>query len=230
MAIHLIRKLEQFTELSTDDKRALEQVASRQIRLLSPKEDIVHEGDPPRHLNLILDGWAYRYKSLPDGRRQISAFLIPGDMCDLRMTIVREMDHSIAALTPLRVAEIPGDSLAELIANSARLERALAWNAIVEEAIAREWITNLGRRQAIERISHLLCELYVRLAAVGLTNGASFDCPVTQEQLGDATGLTTVHVNRTVQAIRDQGLIVWKGRNLAIPDFEALRNVALRAA
>ena len=227
MSTHLIHKLEQFTRLSRDDKQALENAASLKVRHLAPKEDIIHEGDRPRQLNLILEGWACRYKVLEDGRRQITNFLLPGDLCDMRMFILKEMDHSIGALTPLRAAEIPSDVILELTHSSPRLSRALWWNSLVEEAIAREWTTNLGQREAIERMAQLFCELFVRLRSVGLTNRISCELPVTQEQLGDATGLSTVHVNRMLQAMREQGLIVLKGKSLTIPDLEALKRAAL---
>jgi CRP-like cAMP-binding protein len=231
MATALIAKLEQFTKLSSPDKQALEQVAALKVRLLRPREDIIHEGDRPKWVNLILEGWACRYKALEDGRRQITAFLVPGDLCDLRMFILKEMDHSIGAITPLRVAEIPSETIVELTDAHPRIGRALWWNSLVEEAIAREWTTNLGQRNALERTAHLLCELYLRLRGVGLTNGdadgLSFEMPVTQEQLGDTVGLSTVHVNRTLQEMRDTGLIVWKGKRVTIPDLEALKATAL---
>ncbi len=231
MANHLIAKLEQFTRLSSADKQALEQAASVRVRQLRPREDIIHEGDKPKAVNLILEGWACRYKSLEDGRRQITAFLLPGDLCDLRMFILREMDHSIAAISPLSLAEIASDTLLELIDTSPRISRALWWNSLVEEAIAREWTTNIGQREALERLAHLFCELFLRLRSVRLTNGPakghSFELPVTQEQLGDAMGLSTVHVNRTLQELREQGLIVLKGKTLTILDLVALQRAAL---
>src|SRR3712207_395350 len=147
------------------------------------------------------------------------------------MFILKEMDHSIAAVPPLVVAEIPADTILELTDASPRISRALWWNSLVEEAIQREWTTNLGQRDALERISHLPCELYLRLRGVGLTNGAdhghSFEMPVTQDQLADSVGLTTVHVNRTLQGMREGGLIVWKGKTVTIPDLEALKAAAL---
>jgi len=227
MASYLIRKLEQFTTLSATDKEALESAAALKVRQLRSREDIIHEGDRPTHINLILEGWACRYKILEDGRRQITAFLVPGDMCDLRMFILKEMDHSIGAVTPLKVAEIPSDTLLELTDNYPRISRALWWDSLVEEAIAREWITNVGQREAIERLAHLLCELFLRLRGIGLTNGLSFEMPPTQHQVGDATGMTTVHVNRTLQEMREAGLIVWKGKHVTIPDLEALKAAAL---
>jgi CRP-like cAMP-binding protein len=227
MALCLISKLEQFTKLSSSDKEALERAASSRIRQLGARDDVINEGDRPRQVNLIIDGWACRYKHLEDGRRQISAFLIPGDLCDIRMFILREMDHSIGALTPLRVAEIPSDTILEITDASPRLSRALWWNSLVDEAIAREWTTNLGQRNALERMAHLLCELFIRLRGVGLTRGTSCELPVTQEQLGDATGMSTVHVNRTLQEMREEGLIVLKGKQLTIPDLQVLQEAAL---
>src|SRR5215213_769455 len=109
MPLYLIRKLEQFTRLASDDKSVLQDAAALNIRQLKPGEDIIHEGAQPRRVNLVIEGWAYRYKHLEDGRRQILAFLLPGDLCDLRMFILKEMDHSIAALTPVRAAQIPAD-------------------------------------------------------------------------------------------------------------------------
>ena len=231
MAAHLTRKLEQFTRLSADDKEALERIAGLKVMRLGPRDDLIREGDKPTHLNLILEGWACRYKVLEDGRRQITAFLVPGDMCDLRMFILKEMDHSLGALSPLTVAEIPSDAMLEVTHRSPRLSHALWWNSLVEEAIAREWITVVSQREALERMAHLFCELLLRLRSVGLTresqDGHSFELPVTQEQLADATGMTTVHVNRTLQQMREQGLIIWRGRTVTIPDLEALQAIAL---
>ena len=227
MASHLIRKLEQFTKLSSDDKEAVERAASLNVRRLRPKEDIIHEGDRPQQVNLILEGWACRYKVLEDGRRQIAAFLIPGDMCDLRMFILKEMDHSVGAITPLTVSEIPKGTILHLTENYPRLSRALWWNSLVEEATAREWIVNNSVRDASERLAHLLCELFIRLRGVGLTNGHSCEFPVTQSDLGETTGLSTVHVNRTLQDLRAADLIILKGKTLTIPDLERLKEAAM---
>ena len=227
MAIHLIRKLEQFTKLSRDDKQALERITSLRTRRLEAREDLIREGDRPRHVNLILDGWGYRYKVLEDGRRQITAFLVPGDLCDIRIFILRQMDHSVGALSAATVLEIPRSTILDLTNISPRLTRALWWNSLVEEAIQREWITNLGQRDAAERLAHLFCELFIRLRAVGLTDGPSYELPVTQAELGDVAGLSTVHVNRTLQELRAKGLIALRGKTLTIPDLEALQGAAL---
>lgn len=228
MAKYLIRKLEHYTRLSADDKQALERAASERVRQFGPREDLIREGDEPRHLNLILEGFACRYKVLEDGRRSITNFLVPGDLCDLRMFILKQMDHSIGTITPARIAEVPRDVFLDLTdAASTRLGRALWWNSLVEEAVAREWVVNLGQRDAIERMAHLLCELFIRLRCIGLTQGDSCELPTTQAELADALGLSVVHTNRVLQDLRGQGLVIFKGKTLTVPDLDALMAVGL---
>ncbi|PVE24786.1 cyclic nucleotide-binding protein [Microvirga sp. KLBC 81] len=227
MAIHLIRKLEHFTKLSSEEKTSLERTAAQKVRQLNPREDIVYEGDRPSQINLILEGWACRYKVLEDGRRQIMGYSIPGDICDMRMFILKEMDHSIGAITPVSLAEIPKDTIIELTDTYPRLSRAFWWDSLVENAISREWIVNNSQREATERMAHLFCELFIRLRMVGLTRDHSCEIPVTQADLGETLGLSTVHVNRTLQELRASNLIVLKGKALTIPDLEALQEVAL---
>ncbi|AWN36349.1 Crp/Fnr family transcriptional regulator [Methylobacterium radiodurans] len=226
MPQRLIRKLEHFTRLSDADKDALNGLG-RKVRLCEAGTDIIREGDTPENVNLFLDGWAYRYKQLEDGRRQIVAFFVPGDLCDLHVFVFREMDHAIAAITPVRLAVIPREHLLNLMDRHPRVTRALWWETLVNAAIQREWTFNLGRRTALERLAHLFCEVFLRLRAVGLTEGNTCPFPVTQVELADATGLTSVHVNRTLREMRASGLIVFKGRQFTVPDFLALRKVAL---
>ncbi|MDR7039784.1 CRP-like cAMP-binding protein [Methylobacterium sp. BE186] len=227
MPQHLIRKLGQFTHLSEEDRRALEDATSRKVRIFGAHQDIISEGDAPEHVNLILEGWACRYKQLEDGRRQIISFFLPGDLCDPHVFVLREMDHSIGTITPVRLAEISPDAILDLTDEHPRITRALWWEMLVKVAIQREWTVNLGQRTGLERIGHLLCELFIRLRGVGLTEGDSCLLPVTQVELGDATGLSNVHVNRVLQELRASGLIVLRGKRLTIPDLEALQRVAL---
>lgn len=223
----LVRKLEQFVRLSADDHAALERLNGATIRTARARDDIIREGDNPRVVNLILEGWANRYKTLEDGRRQIIAFFLPGDLCDLNIFILREMDHSLGAITPIRYAELPRDAFDALTSERPRIVQALWWDTLVMAAVQREWTVNLGQRSAIERLSHLVCELFVRLRAVGLTQGDAFDCPLTQNDLAEATGMTPVHVNRTLQELRTRGLLQWRGKRIAILDWQALRDTAL---
>lgn len=193
---------------------------------VAARRDIVSEGDNPEHVHVMLEGWAARYKILPDGARQIVAFLIPGDFCDLHVTIVRRMDHGIIALTPARVAFVPREVMKGLPVTHPRLGLALWRATLVEEAVLRSWIVNIGRRDALERIAHLLCELHARLALVGLAKNGRFALPLTQEVIADATGLTPVHVNRMLQQLRAKELIVLESGKLTIPDTPALAKLA----
>jgi len=227
MAHHLIRKLEQFTRLSGEDKHVLERITAERVRGLGPCENLVHEGDRSSQINVILSGWGCRYKHLEDGRRSIMAFLVPGDLCDQNIFILRQMDHSVGAMTPVTVAEISRAVFEDLTLHHPRITQALWWATLVDMAIQREWTVNLGQRTAFERMAHLLCELFLRLRGVGLTQDHSCELPVTQSDLGDAVGLTNVHVNRTLQDLRAAALIVLKGKSLTILDLERLMRAAL---
>lgn len=227
MSSPIIRKLENFARLSTQDKRALEDLASERVRRFEAREDIIHEGDTPEMVNLIQEGWACRYKHLEDGRRQIISFFLPGDLCDLHIFVLREMDHSLGAITPVTLAQIPRQAFEEITLKHPRITQALWWESLVSAAIQREWTVNTGQRDALERVAHLLCELFHRLRAVGLADDDTCDLPVTQTDLADATGLSPVHVNRTLQDLRRDGLIELKGRVLRIPDLDGLMRAAL---
>jgi CRP-like cAMP-binding protein len=223
---YLIRRLERFAKLSGGDRQILEE-ATRNVRRIGARETVIREGERPSQINFILDGWAHRYKTLEDGRRQIVSFLLPGDLCDLNVFVLRQMDHSVGTITPVRVVDLARETFEAITERHTRIAQALWWAALVNEATHREWVLNVGQRTAIERLAHLLCELFVRLEAVGLTDGASCEMPVTQAELADATGLSTVHVNRTLQELRGLGLIELRGRQLTIPDLAALQRVGL---
>jgi CRP-like cAMP-binding protein len=168
-------------------------------------------------VHLILDGFACRYKLTDEGTRQIMAYLVPGDFCDLHVFILKEMDHSIATLSRCTVGDIPRDRILTLLERPA-IAKALWWATLVDEAVLREGLVNIGRREAAERIAHLVCELLLRLRAVGLANGGGFELPITQAELADIVGLSDVHVNRSLQALREAGLITLKGKHLVILD------------
>lgn len=223
----LIRKLEHFARLSADDRRMLDRVASERVRRVGPREDVIHEGDRPWDVCLILSGWACRYKMLEDGRRQIVSFLLPGDLCDLNVFVLREMDHSIGAVTPVTIAELSRETFEAVALGHPRVTQALWWETLVAAAIQREWTVSLGQRSAFERLAHLLCELFIRLRTAGLTEGDTCELPLTQSELADATGISTVHVNRTLQELRAAGLVVLKGKTLTIPSLATLQDVAL---
>ena len=226
MPEHLIRKLEHFAKLSAADKQALRALAERP-RQVGPRQDIIREGDDPRHVNLILEGWACRYKQLEDGRRQIISFFLPGDLCDTHVYVLRQMDHSIGTLTPVTIAEIGRDALDHVTARHPRITQALWWETLVTAAVQREWTVNLGQRQAVERLGHLLCEIFLRMRSIGLTEGDTCPLPITQNDLGDAMGVSSVHINRILQELRGAGLVELKGRRLTIPNLPALQAYSL---
>jgi len=219
-------KLEAFTRLSADDRAALAEV-TRNFRYVDARRDVIGEGDKPRYVHLVLDGWACRYKQLPDGKRQIVALFVPGDFCDVNVYILKQMDHSIGAITRLKVAMITPEEMNALTAERPRITQALWWHELVTAAVQREWTLNLGQRSAYERLSHLLIELYLRLNAVGRAHDGHCDFPLTQNDLADATGLTSVHVNRTLQELRRDGLIELERKQLHILDLPRMIDVAM---
>jgi CRP-like cAMP-binding protein len=217
----LIRKLEHFAKLSDEDKRLVED-AIRDVRQLEARQDIISEGEMPDEVHLLLEGWAGRYKVLPDGKRPILAYLIPGDVCDIHITLLNEMDHSIGTLSPAKVAYIPCETIDALLSKGDNLWRALMWSTLVDEAILREWLVTLGYRPADKRVAHLICEMMLRSKAVGLTDDDSFDLPLTQEELADTMGITPVHMNRTLQTLRGRNLITTRGKRVVINDAKRL--------
>ena len=224
---HLIRKLEHFVRLSAADRAILSRAAAERVRNFAPRIDIVREGDKPRDVHLILAGWACRYKQLEDGRRQIVSFFLPGDICDLNVFILREMDHSIGTITSVTIADLSREFFDEIFVRHPRIATAFWWEGLVNSAIQREWTMSLGQRTASERMAHLFCEIFLRLRLAGLTREDSCDFPLTQADLADAMGLSKVHVNRTLQELRSAELIILKGKILIVPNLEQLMNVGL---
>ncbi|MFC0386673.1 Crp/Fnr family transcriptional regulator [Muricoccus vinaceus] len=221
----LTRKLLHFAPLSGADKLLLDELADPEERFPA-NVDIVAEGMVPRSVFLLKEGMAMRYRNMPDGRRQIMTFLIPGDLCDMHVFLLKEMDHSIGTITPVRVAPISRESLMGLFGSRPRISAALWWSSMQEEAMLRERIVSLGRRDARGRIAYMLCELLWRHTAVGLTDGEVFRLPLTQTELADTLGLTPVHVNRVLKDFRQQGLIAINQRILSLLKVEALQALA----
>jgi len=221
----LTRRLSEYTDLTDDDLARLAMLSAQPTRKVGARRDLIRQGDRPRSIYLILEGWGCHYRSLADGRRQIVDFAIPGDLCDLNVYILDRMDHSIAAVTDLKVAEIDREALLDLATNSPNITTALWCQELACKSINREWILNVGQRRARERIAHLFCEMFLRLETVGLTSGYSCDLPLTQNDIADATGLTPVHVNRTIKELREMELVMIRSRRLTILDMAGLQDV-----
>jgi CRP-like cAMP-binding protein len=196
------------------------------LSVVDKGEDIVREGDRPTESIVLLEGFAGRYNLLRNGKRQITALHVPGDFVDLHSFLVKKMDHAVLAIMPCSVGFVPHELLREISENHPHLARVLGVNIAVDAASHRQWIVAMGRRSALEHTAHLICELFLRLRAVGLTEDDSFKLPLTQADLGDTLGLSTVHVNRVVQDLRKKGLITWRGETLVIDDWERLQELA----
>jgi CRP-like cAMP-binding protein len=221
----LIRKLESVTFLSEDERKTILELPVR-VRDLRADQDIVREGDRPSDCCLLVEGILCRYKMLPNGTRTILAFL-PGEIPDAHSLHIDVMDDSLGSVGPSKVALIAHDAMRQLIRQHTGIGDAFWRDTLIDAAIFREWIVNVGSREAYSRIAHLICEIFLKLNAVGLTNGTSFDFPITQSKIGEATGLSSVHVNRSVQALRADGLIVLERGRCTIPDLERLEEAAM---
>jgi CRP-like cAMP-binding protein len=221
----LIRKLEHFDHLSNDERQLLKGAVDRS-RAVNRGDDIIQEGNRPTESILLLEGFAGRYDLLRNGKRQITALHVPGDFVGLHSFLMRTIDHSVLAMTPCSVGFVPHEFLRGISENHPHLARLLGLNIAVDAASYRQWIASMGRRSALEHAAHLICELFLRLRAVGLTEDDSFRFPLTQSELGDTLGLSTVHVNRVVQDLRKKGLITWHGETLVTEDWDRLQQLA----
>jgi CRP-like cAMP-binding protein len=222
-----IRRLNVLRPMTPEAIALLERAIAEGLQLAGSGEDLVVEGDPADRVRIVLSGWLCRYKTLEDGRRQIVNFIFPGETCDAHSFLLAKMDHSIATITQVTYAEIHRARFETMVASDRSLAEAFWCDTLVNAAIQREWTINLGRRVALERVAHLFCEIFERLRPVGLVDGNSCTFPVTQMDLADATGLSVVHLNRTLQELRASGLIVLRERTLTINNLDALRDAAL---
>ena len=221
----IIRRIDESDTLGPAEQDALHALPYRQA-VFEPQAYLVREGQRPQNVHILLSGFAYRQKTLIDGVRQIIGVALPCDFLDLEAVLLDRADHNIQALTRCEVAVIPGAALKAVSGTHPAVACALWRSTMVEGAQLREWITNVGRRDARARLAHLLCEFARRLERAGLGSTQAFDLPMTQEQLADALGLTPVHVNRVLKQLEVDGLITRERRFIRIPHWEALSRVA----
>lgn len=221
----VIRKLELRLALSPEEKGALRSTFAA-TREYTSGQDLLTEGERPTFVGALLRGALCCYKALPNGLRQIVALPLPGDILDLHSFSLERIDHSIGALAPSILAIATHAAVEEMTEAHPRLAMLLWRDAVVEAAVAREWVVNCGRRDAHARIAHMLCEIYVRAAAVGLAKDGVCPLPMTQSDVGDATGLSVVHVNRVLQRLRAENLIVFGSGRLTIHDWDGLAKAA----
>lgn len=216
----LTRKLEGGGSLTDADRRLLDEVTA-EVRDVPARTDLISEDERPDNVHLVLDGFACRYKVTSDGARQIMAYLVPGDFCDLHIAVLGRMDHSVGTLSACRVVSLSNADIDRLLARPA-LARALWWATLVDEAVLREWLVTCGTREAPQALAHLFAELLMRLRAVGLADGGSYELPLTQEELGDTVGITNVHVNRSLKVLRDEEMVTMHRGHVVITDPKRL--------
>lgn len=225
----MLRKLRLWARLDPADEQSLMDLP-HELVTIERQRSLVTEGDTVSHCCLVLSGFCVRYKIVGDGGRQILSIHMAGDMVDLQNALLGVADHGVQTLTECRIARIPIEAIRKLTSARPAIKDALWYDTLVDGSIHREWVANVGRRDAITRVAHLLCEFALKLDAIGLGKPLNYELPMTQEQLADATALTPVHVNRVLRALAKKGLIerissksvtIGNWRNLAAAgDFE----------
>ena len=220
----MLDKLRRWQPLDDEDGAAV-LALPHVTRMLNATQFVVWDGDRPQHSCLLLSGFAIRHKIAAGGARQILSVHMRGDVVDLQNSLLGMADHNVQMLTAGEVAMIPAESIIEIASTRPAVGLALWLETLVDSAIFREWIVNVGRRDARTRVAHLLCEFALRLEVAGLGDRTDYEMPMTQEQLSDAVGLTSVHVNRTLMALGADGLISRNHRKIKVMDWDALVRV-----
>lgn len=225
MANRFVTKLSGLADMTPADAAALEAATSNPRRFVA-RQDLIREGDAPRPMFVVLEGWVCRYKILPSGTRQIMAFLMPGDACDLHIKLLAEMDHSIQAITTAMVATVSRVEMEAMMREHPNIASAMYSAQLIDEGIMRAWIVSMGRRSSTERVAHLICELYLRARNIGLTGEGEFALPLSQAVLADALGMTAVHINRVLKELRLSGAMALTRGSVTILDPGKLVQIA----
>jgi len=225
MIVNLLNKLAR-RDMLTERERAILEAAPADTRQFAARSTIVRQGEPLTQSMLLLEGFVCRYIDLADGKRQILEFHIPGDFIDLQGFPLKSLEHDMATVSRAKVALVPHATLRHITETEPHLTRLLWFTTLIDAAIHRQWILSNGRRSAIARVAHLICELDARLEAAGLASGGAFVLPFTQTDIADATGLTSVHVNRVLRVLRDDGMMTFRSGRVTITDHEALAEIA----
>lgn len=221
----LLMKLNARDRLSPEEEEALRWVMGP-VKEVPSDKTLIRAGQDLNESTLLVEGLMCRYKDLRDGSRQISELHVSGDFVDLHSFTLKRLDHNIMTLTPCLVAPAPHEKLKQITEQFPHLTRVLWFSTNLDAAIHREWVLSLGRRTAVARVAHLFCELYVRLGIIGLTDGLSYSLDITQTDLAECLGLTAVHVNRTLKALREKKLVEFRGGRVTIEDLKGLERVA----
>lgn len=221
----LLLQLSRRDRISDDERKMLLGSFSGE-RFISAGRDIVAQGARPTSGQLLIDGFAGRYKMLADGSRQITSVHIAGDFMDLHGFLLKTLAHGVLALSDCRIALLDHDTLRRITETSPHLGRLLWLDTLIDASVHREWLVAMGRRSSEAQLAHLLCEMFVRMQVIERVDGYSFDLPLNQVELADILGLSVVHVNRTLQKLRRQGAVAWDGQRVRIDDWNRLVGMA----
>ena len=206
-----LRLLPTLRKFTPEELAFVQQFKVEELRI-EPGMSFLREGARSEHLYTVLNGWAFRYKMLDDGRRQILNYALPADMVGLQGALMREMEHSVEALTPLTLCVFPRAKMWELYAKFPSLAFDITWLAAREEQLIDQNLVSVGRRSALERTAYLFLHLFVRAQESGLVKGNSVQFPFTQQHIADTLGMSLVHTNKTLKRLTATGAIRWKDR------------------
>lgn len=219
-----IEKIASVIRLSEEETAAIRDLPVREADIKAD-QDIVREGDSPSRMFFIAEGITCTYKLVNESKRQIVGFHLPGDAPDLQSVHLKKLDISIATMTPCKIGFVPHHAILALCDRFPRITSAFWRQTLIDAAIFREWVANVGQRSGPPKVAHVLCELFVRFRAVGLAKDDTIDFPITQTEIGEAVGLSTVHVNRSLKTLRDEGYFTFKDHTLQMLDWEGLQMV-----
>ncbi|MGI4939510.1 MAG: Crp/Fnr family transcriptional regulator [Janthinobacterium lividum] len=223
--VDLLQMLERFGRLTDGERRLVEDV-NPTVKQIEGDCDLMREGDRPSRFVMFLDGLACRYKTMEDGRRQILAFHMAGDLCDVAGLHLKQLDSTTRTLTSAKVVFIPHGTVVSWSKFQPRLSEFLWRTVMVDAAISREWIVNVGRRTAYQRTGHLLCEIVSRLQGALGASGPCYDLPLTQSELADALSLTAIHVGRMLQQLRADGFVELSRNSLTMLNWRGLKQMS----
>ncbi len=227
MSLYLLRKLATRDESLPETSRQTLLAALGPPRFVEAGVTIIREGSRPDECTLVVAGWACRFSTLHDGRRQTLALHISGDFVDLHSFPMKVMDHSVETLTECSISTLSHSKMRRITETDPHLTRVLWMHTLVDAAILRKWLLSSGQRSALEHTAHLICEVFTRLEVVGLASaGKPFDMPMSQQEFGSAVGITAVHVSRTLAELRSRGLFTWRSRKAEILDWPGLLRLA----
>lgn len=221
---HLM-KLRARDDISAEEEQALRD-ALGEVQTIPADRTFIQAGKELNNSTLLLEGFICRYKDLSDGQRQITELHVAGDFADLHSFTLKHLDHNIMTLTPSKVVQVPHENLKKITEAHPHLARMMWFSTNLDAAIHREWEVSLGRRSALQRTAHLFCELQVRLGIVGLASEREYALPITQTELAECLGLTSVHVNRVLKELRERRLVEFRSKRVAIRDLAELRHEA----